>query len=200
MKICALLVPREMKLEHSGGVKAMTDEQIERGIELIKEMLAQREAGANAKVIEGTAQGTALPVPTTLSNPGASDPIDCLTMWTRRWVRFASLVSLAKLAQHVWVDGGMLAAFSMLAHRKMLYARARKCPVLLCSQNGFRPLWRRSGPPVRKRAPSPLRTKSARLASGQRWTQRTPEGGDDNDAAQPQARSTANRLRSASAQ
>ena len=25
MKICALLVPREMKLEHSGGVKAMTD-------------------------------------------------------------------------------------------------------------------------------------------------------------------------------
>src|SRR5262249_40424149 len=25
MKICALLVPREMKLEHSGGVKALTD-------------------------------------------------------------------------------------------------------------------------------------------------------------------------------
>jgi hypothetical protein len=34
MKICALLVPREMKLEHTGGVKAMTDEQLERGIEL----------------------------------------------------------------------------------------------------------------------------------------------------------------------
>src|SRR6516165_1386181 len=32
MKICALLVPREMKLEHSGGVKAMTDEQIEGAI------------------------------------------------------------------------------------------------------------------------------------------------------------------------
>ena len=30
MKICALLVPREMKLEHSGGVKAMTDEELER--------------------------------------------------------------------------------------------------------------------------------------------------------------------------
>jgi len=41
-----MLVPREMKLEHSGGVKAMTDEQIERSIELIKEMLAEREAGA----------------------------------------------------------------------------------------------------------------------------------------------------------
>jgi len=42
----------EMKLEHSGGVRAMIDEQIERSIGLIKEMLAQREAGANAKVIE----------------------------------------------------------------------------------------------------------------------------------------------------
>jgi hypothetical protein len=64
MKICALLVPREMKLEHSGGVKAMTDEQLERGIELIKEMLAQREAGANAKVIEGEAEVVpSLPAP-----------------------------------------------------------------------------------------------------------------------------------------
>ena len=64
MKICALLVPREMKLEHSGGVKAMTDEQLERGIELIKEILAQREAGANAKVIEGEAEVVpSLPAP-----------------------------------------------------------------------------------------------------------------------------------------
>src|SRR5262249_58084966 len=29
LKVCALLVPREMKVEHGGGVKAMTDEQIE---------------------------------------------------------------------------------------------------------------------------------------------------------------------------
>ena len=50
-------------MEHSGGVKAMTDEQIERSIELIKEMLAQREAGAAAKVIEGTAEPAALPAP-----------------------------------------------------------------------------------------------------------------------------------------
>ena len=35
MKICALLVPREMKFEHSGGVKAMSDEQIETAIEAI---------------------------------------------------------------------------------------------------------------------------------------------------------------------
>jgi hypothetical protein len=32
LKILALLVPREMKVEHTGGVKAMTDEQLEQGI------------------------------------------------------------------------------------------------------------------------------------------------------------------------
>jgi hypothetical protein len=56
LKVCAMLVPREMKLEHSGGVKAMTDEQLDRGIELIEEMLRKREAGANATVIEGEAE------------------------------------------------------------------------------------------------------------------------------------------------
>src|SRR5262249_37268214 len=58
MKICALLVPREMKLEHSGGIKAMTDEQIEHSIELIKEVLAKRaaKAGDNAKVINAVAE------------------------------------------------------------------------------------------------------------------------------------------------
>ena len=59
LKLLVLLVPREMKLEHSGGVKAMTDEQIDRSIELIKGTLAEREAGATAKVIEGITE----PVP-----------------------------------------------------------------------------------------------------------------------------------------
>src|SRR4029453_16814197 len=36
LKILALLVPRELKLEHSGGVKAMSDEQIEQAIEAIQ--------------------------------------------------------------------------------------------------------------------------------------------------------------------
>jgi hypothetical protein len=67
MKICALLVPREMKLEHSGGIKAMSTEQIERSIELIKEMLAEREAEANAKVIEGEAVPS-LPPPVSAKN------------------------------------------------------------------------------------------------------------------------------------
>ena len=74
MKICALLVPREMKLEPSGGVKAMTDEQLERGIELIKEMLAQREAGANAKVVDG------VPEPVPASRLHRTDQ-------TRSWMR-----------------------------------------------------------------------------------------------------------------
>src|SRR5262245_60849279 len=42
MKICALLVPREMKVEHSGGVKAMSDEEIEQTIAAIRAMLDVR--------------------------------------------------------------------------------------------------------------------------------------------------------------
>jgi hypothetical protein len=60
LKLLVLLVPRELKLEHHGGVKAMTDEQIEQAIEAIQTMLASR-AGEAAKVIEGTAEPAALP-------------------------------------------------------------------------------------------------------------------------------------------
>ena len=59
LKVCAMLVPREMKIEHSGGVKSMTDEQLEQGIEAIQAMLAAKDAGASAKVIEGKVE----PVP-----------------------------------------------------------------------------------------------------------------------------------------
>src|SRR5499427_6260210 len=62
LKILALLVPREMKVEHSGGVKAISDEEIEQAIEAIQTMLAAR-AGEAAKVIEGTAELAALPAP-----------------------------------------------------------------------------------------------------------------------------------------
>jgi hypothetical protein len=58
LKILALLVPRELKLEHSNAIKAMTDEQIEAAIEAIQAMLEQQ-----AKVIEGTAETVALPAP-----------------------------------------------------------------------------------------------------------------------------------------
>ena len=73
LKLLVLLVPREMKVEHSRGVKEMTDEQIERSIEIIKGMLAEREAGANAKVVEGVAEPAALPAPRPLNSlPGTS--------------------------------------------------------------------------------------------------------------------------------
>ena len=55
LKLLVLLVPREMKMERSGGVKAMSDEQIEEAIEAIQTMLAAR-AGEAAKVIEGAAE------------------------------------------------------------------------------------------------------------------------------------------------
>ena len=82
MKICALLVPREMQVEHSGGVKSMMDEQIERSIELIKEMLAQRDAAANAKVIQGEAEVVpSLPVP---GSGSAQRAAGCENGWQTR--------------------------------------------------------------------------------------------------------------------
>jgi len=62
MKICALLVPREMQIERSGGVKAMTEDQIVDAIAAIEGFLARRSEEA-AKVIEGTAEPAALPAP-----------------------------------------------------------------------------------------------------------------------------------------
>ena len=50
-------------MTHSGGVKAMTDEQIEPGIEAIQAMLAARDAGRQAKVIEAVPEPVALPAP-----------------------------------------------------------------------------------------------------------------------------------------
>ena len=66
MKVCALLVPREMRIEHNQGVKAMSDEELERGIEAIRAMLAARDAGENAKVIEAVEES---PSPGELEGP-----------------------------------------------------------------------------------------------------------------------------------
>jgi len=63
MKICALLVPREMRLEHTSAIKSMSDEQLEQAIEALQAMLAQQEAVANAKVIEALPEPAALPAP-----------------------------------------------------------------------------------------------------------------------------------------
>ena len=63
MKICALLVPREMQIKHSGTIKQMSDEQIEQAIAAIQAML-DAQAGEAAKVIEGEAEVVpSLPAP-----------------------------------------------------------------------------------------------------------------------------------------
>ena len=63
LKLLVLLVPREMKVEHSGGVKAMTDEQLEAGIEAIQRMLEARAASEVAKVIDAVPEPVALLAP-----------------------------------------------------------------------------------------------------------------------------------------
>ena len=66
LKILALLVPREHKVEHRNLIKELTDEQLEAMIEYIETSLAAQ-AGAPARMIEGmieptTVPATALPV------------------------------------------------------------------------------------------------------------------------------------------
>jgi hypothetical protein len=61
MKICALLVPRELKIEQNKSVKSMTDEQLEAAIEYIQAALAAK--AGNQAVIEGTAEPARLPAP-----------------------------------------------------------------------------------------------------------------------------------------
>jgi hypothetical protein len=65
LKVIALLVPREHKVEHGNPLKGLTDEQLVAMIEYIETSLAAQ-AGAPAKMIEGmiepTTAATALPV------------------------------------------------------------------------------------------------------------------------------------------
>ena len=60
LKILALLVPREHKIEHSNPLKELTDEQLEAMIEYIEASLAAQ-AGGPAKVIEGTIEPKTVP-------------------------------------------------------------------------------------------------------------------------------------------
>jgi len=62
LKLLVLLVPREMQIEHSGGIKALNDEQLERTLEVLREAIERREAGANAKLIQGVSEPIVTPV------------------------------------------------------------------------------------------------------------------------------------------
>src|SRR5262245_50195853 len=64
LKLLVLLVPRDMRVEHSGTIKQMSDEQIEQAIAAMQTMLDAR-TGDAAQVIEATAEAVpALPRPT----------------------------------------------------------------------------------------------------------------------------------------
>ena len=81
LKLLVLLVPREMQVEHSGGVKAMSDDQLEAAIEAITAMLAARDqsagAGADAKVIEGEALPALSSSPRVQAQPQAEAVTRC---------------------------------------------------------------------------------------------------------------------------
>ena len=58
LKVLALLVPREHKVEHSNPLKDLTDEQLEAMIEYIETSLAAQARGS-VRVIEGTIEPAA---------------------------------------------------------------------------------------------------------------------------------------------
>ena len=60
LKVCAMLVPKDMKVEHSSGLKDLTDEQLDAMIEYLKALEAQAQS---AKVIEGEVGVPSLPAP-----------------------------------------------------------------------------------------------------------------------------------------
>src|SRR4029453_259515 len=62
MKICALLIPKEMKIEHFSTVKDLTDEELESAIATLKAIMAAQ-ASESAKLIDGRAEPGALPTP-----------------------------------------------------------------------------------------------------------------------------------------
>src|SRR6516162_8264135 len=53
LKILALLVPREHKVEHSNVIKSLSDQELETMIEYLKTSL-EAQAGGSIRVIEGT--------------------------------------------------------------------------------------------------------------------------------------------------
>ena len=69
LKVLALLVPREHKVEHSTSIKDLTDAQLEDMIEYIKTSL-EAQAGGSVKLIEGTIEPTAVEATT----PPALEP------------------------------------------------------------------------------------------------------------------------------
>ena len=65
LKVLALLVPREHKVEHTNAIGQLTDEQLEAMIEELTERIAAKAAGLGAKEIESEAVETTAVATTT---------------------------------------------------------------------------------------------------------------------------------------
>ena len=59
LKVIAMLIPREHKVQHSNPIKDLTDEELETMIEHIKASL-EAEARGSVRVIEGAIEATAV--------------------------------------------------------------------------------------------------------------------------------------------
>src|SRR5262245_55839402 len=60
LKILALLVPRDHKIEHSNVASSLTDEQLALMVAELEDRIARRLADSDAKLIEGTVEATAI--------------------------------------------------------------------------------------------------------------------------------------------
>ena len=67
LKILALLVPREHKVQHSNPLKDLTDEQLEEMVEYLKTSL-EAQAPGSVRVIEGTIEPSAATAPPVLGS------------------------------------------------------------------------------------------------------------------------------------
>ena len=79
LKLLVLLVPRELEVTHSGGVKAMSDEQLEAGIAAVEAMLARRAAapGDDAKLIDAVPEkSSTAPTPSVRRKAGRDVGVD----------------------------------------------------------------------------------------------------------------------------
>src|SRR5262245_38543228 len=75
LRCLTMLVPKEMKVEHSDGIKAMTDEQLDAALEALRQLLADREAEAQGQVIDVTpTEPVALPAPEAQSPEATPEP------------------------------------------------------------------------------------------------------------------------------
>jgi hypothetical protein len=93
MKICALLIPKEMRVEHSGALKSLSDEQLEQMIEALQAMI-DAQAGDSTTIIEGTAEAVALPAPVVPDEP-VMDAADTAVGMKNRKSRKGRLPSFA---------------------------------------------------------------------------------------------------------